>query len=93
MGRYILNLLGQRMEGSSWWVKYLQLIPLFKENFQCKIGNGKTVTLWHDNMPLIEKFQELNSFVKNDLQTDASWMEEEDMHQLLHTALSSQAYG
>lgn len=60
------------------------------------MGNGKTVLLWHDNWmdrSLIEKLPEPHSFVKNDLQSAASWVEEEDLHQLLHTPLSEQAYG
>jgi hypothetical protein len=92
---YNTQLPGHKMEGYSWWKSRLKLLPLFKENYKCTMGNGQTVLLWHDkwlDTSLISKFPELHSFVKNDLHTAATWISKGNPHQLLHTPLLELAY-
>ena len=74
---------------------HLKLLLPFKENSKCTMGNGKTIQLWHDKWldnALTSKFPKLHSFVKNDLHTAATWISEDNPHQLLHTPLSKLAY-
>lgn len=91
---YSESLTGSKMEVSRWWKKHLKLLPDYKANFDCKIGNGHAAPLWHDcwlDQPLVNKFLELHSFVKSDLQTVASWIIAEDPTLVFHTPFSSQA--
>lgn len=84
-----------RMEGSSWWKSHLKLIPLYKQHSTCKLGNSQSILLWKDRWldePLINKFLELHSFVKNDAQTAESWIISENPSQFIHTPLYEQAF-
>lgn len=47
--------------------------------------------MWLDE-PLVHKFPELHSFVKNDVQSAESWIISDDTTQFIHTPLSEQAF-
>lgn len=86
---------GVKIEGSSWWKNHLKLLPLYKQNATCQLGNGGTNLLWHDNwcgQPVRQMFPQLHSFVINDNQTVASWINSKDSSQFFHTPLLAQAY-
>lgn len=71
------------------------LVPLYKHNASCQLGNGHASLLWHAiwlEQPFGQKYLQLHSFVINDNQTMASWINSKDSTQFFHTPLSAQAF-
>jgi hypothetical protein len=84
-----------REVGSFWWKDVQRLSTIFKNIARCNIGDGTTVTLWHDcwsGEVLALRFPRLFSFARNPNISVSEAMSAEDLDALFTLPLSQEAF-
>jgi hypothetical protein len=84
-----------REVGSFWWKDVQRLSTIFRNIARCNIGDGTTVTLWHDRWSgdvLALRFSRLFSFARNPNVNVSEAMSAEDLDALFALPLSQEAF-
>lgn len=58
----------QKEVGSFWWKEIFRLYPLYNDITSCRLGNGRSVSFWHDNWAgfvLQDEFPNIFQFVRH----------------------------